>query len=53
MHKLQNSFFSDLVDFCEDVFQWLDQDPSNVIVVHCKGGKGVLHEQKREIDNFL
>lgn len=31
---------SDLVDFCEDVFQWLDQDPSNVIVVHCKGGKG-------------
>ena len=34
------SIFSDLVDFCEDVFQWLDQDPSNVIVVHCKGGKG-------------
>jgi protein-tyrosine phosphatase len=26
--------------FCEDVKKWLDQNPSNVIVVHCKAGKG-------------
>lgn len=31
---------SDLVDFCEDVAKWMDQDQRNVIAVHCKGGKG-------------
>lgn len=33
-------FHSDLVDFCEDVYGWMAEDPSNVIAVHCKGGKG-------------
>lgn len=32
--------FTDLVDFCEDVYTWMDAHKENVIVVHCKGGKG-------------
>lgn len=33
-------FSSDLVDFCEDAFTWMEANQENVIVVHCKGGKG-------------
>lgn len=33
-------FCSDLVNFCEDVLTWMEANPENVVVVHCKGGKG-------------
>ena len=29
-----------MVEFAENVRDWLGEDPENVIVVHCKGGKG-------------
>ncbi|KAG8231715.1 hypothetical protein J437_LFUL018959 [Ladona fulva] len=29
-----------MLDFKDSVKNWLDEDPLNVIVVHCKGGKG-------------
>ena len=32
--------FSDIVEYCKNVREWLDADPENVIAVHCKGGKG-------------
>lgn len=28
------------MDFCEDVYSWMEEDEENVVVVHCKGGKG-------------
>ncbi|KAG2182492.1 hypothetical protein INT43_007423 [Umbelopsis isabellina] len=31
---------SAVVDFCEDVCEYLSRDPENVVVVHCKAGKG-------------
>lgn len=31
---------AEMVRFSQDVKQWLASDPKNVIVVHCKGGKG-------------
>ena len=31
---------SDMVRFIQDVSEWLSKDEENVIVVHCKGGKG-------------
>ena len=34
---------SDMVDFCEDVLTWMEGNVENVIVVHCKGGKGEPH----------
>ncbi|KAJ9446537.1 Phosphatidylinositol 3 [Diplonema papillatum] len=27
-------------EFCESADAWLEEDPRNVIIVHCKGGKG-------------
>eukprot|EP00731_Ephydatia_muelleri_P030536 Em0022g50a len=32
--------FTDMIDFCNDVAVWMEKNPDNVIVVHCKGGKG-------------
>ena len=29
-----------MVEFAENVRDWLGENPDNVIVVHCKGGKG-------------
>lgn len=29
-----------LVHFCEDASAWLEEDPLNVLAVHCKGGTG-------------
>jgi protein-tyrosine phosphatase len=26
--------------FCQDASNWLEQDDANVVVVHCKAGKG-------------
>ena len=57
---------SDLVDFCEDVYKWLEGDVENVIVVHCKGGKGrtgtmvaawlvragLFHQARESLDYF-
>ena len=31
-----------MIDFCNDVAVWMEKNPDNVIVVHCKGGKGQL-----------
>ena len=30
----------DMIRFAQSVKEWLAADPENVIVVHCKGGKG-------------
>lgn len=32
--------FDTLVDFCIDASAWLDKDKENVVVIHCKAGKG-------------
>merc|ERR1711981_1186257 len=32
---------SEMVRFSQDVKEWLQSDPENVIVVHCKGDKGI------------
>ncbi|KAF1807786.1 the Pten tumor suppressor [Mucor lusitanicus] len=32
--------FDTLVDFCMDASAWLDKDKENVVVIHCKAGKG-------------
>mmetsp|Transcript_19367 Transcript_19367/g.23975 ORF Transcript_19367/g.23975 Transcript_19367/m.23975 type:complete len:584 (+) Transcript_19367:44-1795(+) len=29
-----------MIQFANNVYRWLSADPENVIVVHCKGGKG-------------
>eukprot|EP00286_Rhodomonas_abbreviata_P000128 CAMPEP_0181290110 /NCGR_PEP_ID=MMETSP1101-20121128/1243_1 /TAXON_ID=46948 /ORGANISM="Rhodomonas abbreviata, Strain Caron Lab Isolate" /LENGTH=633 /DNA_ID=CAMNT_0023394381 /DNA_START=347 /DNA_END=2244 /DNA_ORIENTATION=- len=29
-----------LMNFCEDATAWLNDSPSNVVAVHCQGGKG-------------
>jgi phosphatidylinositol-3,4,5-trisphosphate 3-phosphatase/dual-specificity protein phosphatase PTEN len=31
---------STVVDFCEDAYEYLSRDPENVVIVHCKAGKG-------------
>ncbi|XP_072466552.1 phosphatidylinositol 3,4,5-trisphosphate 3-phosphatase TPTE2-like [Notamacropus eugenii] len=30
----------EMLKFVDSVFEWMEEDPKNVIVVHCKGGKG-------------
>lgn len=32
-----------MIRFAKDARTWLEADPSNVIAVHCKGGKGLFH----------
>lgn len=29
-----------MLDFTENVRDWMAADPKNVIAIHCKGGKG-------------
>lgn len=29
-----------MLEFCKSVDEWLSKDPENVVVVHCKAGKG-------------
>ncbi|XP_058526811.1 phosphatidylinositol 3,4,5-trisphosphate 3-phosphatase TPTE2-like [Ochotona princeps] len=31
---------SEMVEFSKEVTKWLDEDKENVVVIHCKGGKG-------------
>ena len=30
----------ELVHFCREASKWLESNPANVVIVHCKGGKG-------------
>lgn len=30
----------EMVAFCTNVEEWMEQDKQNVIAIHCKGGKG-------------
>ncbi|XP_036599798.1 phosphatidylinositol 3,4,5-trisphosphate 3-phosphatase TPTE2-like [Trichosurus vulpecula] len=30
----------DMLKFVDSVFEWMEEDPENIIVVHCMGGKG-------------
>ncbi|XP_078002326.1 phosphatidylinositol 3,4,5-trisphosphate 3-phosphatase TPTE2-like [Phascolarctos cinereus] len=30
----------DMMRFVDSVFEWMEKDPNNIIVVHCMGGKG-------------
>lgn len=32
--------FDIIFEFCKDCFKFLDQDPNNVVAIHCKAGKG-------------
>ncbi|OAD66259.1 hypothetical protein PHYBLDRAFT_152585 [Phycomyces blakesleeanus NRRL 1555(-)] len=36
----QSPPFDLLLKFCKEASEWLEQDPDNVVVVHCKAGKG-------------
>lgn len=39
-HDMQPPSLSAMKSFCEDASAWLDESESNVVVVHCKAGKG-------------
>lgn len=32
--------FQLIFGMCEEVQEWISQDPSNVVAIHCKAGKG-------------
>ena len=32
--------FQTIIDFCKDAYQFLTEDPSHVVGIHCKAGKG-------------
>ena len=34
------NFSSQLVQFCHSADEWMKQDEKNILVLHCKGGKG-------------
>ncbi|KAI9018694.1 protein-tyrosine phosphatase-like protein [Phycomyces nitens] len=36
----QSPPFDMLLEFCTEASAWLEKDPENVVVVHCKAGKG-------------
>lgn len=31
---------SEMVEFSKEVCKWMTQDKENIVVIHCKGGKG-------------
>ena len=31
---------SEMVAFAKEVDEWMSQDDKNIVVIHCKGGKG-------------
>ncbi len=33
-------YFSEMLRFAQVAREWMDADDSNVIAIHCKGGKG-------------
>eukprot|EP01023_Acetabularia_acetabulum_P059440 TRINITY_DN7143_c0_g1_i6.p1 TRINITY_DN7143_c0_g1~~TRINITY_DN7143_c0_g1_i6.p1 ORF type:complete len:570 (-),score=73.78 TRINITY_DN7143_c0_g1_i6:246-1955(-) len=37
---MQPPSLQDMYKFCIDAHQWLNQDSNNIVVIHCKGGKG-------------
>ena len=41
------------MDFCEDVFTWMEANRENVIVVHCKGGKGKVSSARASKPHYL
>ena len=41
------------MDFCEDVYTWMEGHEMNVIVVHCKGGKGTFIASVRAMSGSL
>lgn len=32
--------FRMIIEFCKDAWDWLSRDEHNVVVIHCKAGKG-------------
>ncbi len=40
LHDHNPPKFSQMGQFCTSIHEWLNENPSNVAVVHCKAGKG-------------